>query len=414
VATASTRFRLHEGPVPWTALAAAVLFCRFPDWFLRPRLWAEDGNVFMLGARTQGLGAVFSAYAGYLHLIPRFVAEAGAWLDPALVPALYVCAALLAALAVVARTFSPRLRLPCRPLLALAIVAVPHTGEVFLCPTNIQWVTSLALVQALLMRDPAGAGEWASDLSVVALAGLTGPFSVILLPLFLVRALERASLASWGVAAAVLLAAGAQAGQMLAHPLVPPPGFPTGPFNFPNLADVMACRLPLAFLGGQEWVFRAGRPVVLAAGGVCAAVFACFVLVRDDFRRERVYLVLAGALVCGATLSRVRCDLWDYRDMVSGDRYFYMPRVLMLWVVALGCPPMPRRAQWGAPAAAMAGLACLWLMPYREGPAFVVRHVERPFYAWQPYCAGLRAGEAVEVQVSPGWKFRVPNPSKPW
>ena len=39
-----------------------------------PSLWAEDGFVFLVGAREHGILAAVSPYAGCLHVVPRLVA----------------------------------------------------------------------------------------------------------------------------------------------------------------------------------------------------------------------------------------------------------------------------------------------------------------------------------------------------
>jgi hypothetical protein len=64
------------------------------------------------------------------------------FLDPAWWPAFYNGVSFVIWLAVLARLFSSRLDLPGKPWLALAIIAVPHTGEVFFNITNLQWLTA--------------------------------------------------------------------------------------------------------------------------------------------------------------------------------------------------------------------------------------------------------------------------------
>jgi hypothetical protein len=91
------------GPVPWTALAGVLLILRYPDWFLRPRLWAEDLPVFFVGARFDGTSAILAPYAGYIHLIPRLLAWLGAGLDPSRIPVFYLYSSLAITLLVIAR-----------------------------------------------------------------------------------------------------------------------------------------------------------------------------------------------------------------------------------------------------------------------------------------------------------------------
>jgi hypothetical protein len=397
------------GPVPWTALAGVLLFLRYPDWFLRPRLWAEDLPVFFVGARVEGPHAILSPYAGYIHLIPRLVAWLGAWLDPSRIPAFYLYSSLAITLLVVARAFSPRLGLPCKPVLALAIVAVPHTGEIFLNVTNIQWITALSLVLTLLMRDPESAPDWMGDVAVLLLAGLTGPFSVFLFPFFVLRALDRRTAASWWVLAAAGAPALVQGWHLYSNLRESLAGSSAGPMEYVNLVAVLSARLPLAFLGAQAWVDRLSRESVIAAGLIGAAAIIAMAVAGSAHRKERVCLLMFVCVLLAFTTARVREDLWDYREMVNGDRYFYIPKVLLLWV---GLSFFWRRALASySPAmlTAAAGLYCVSMIPYVDFGGHGARHVERPYYSWDIYCRQIRMGNEVAAEVSPGWKVVVPG-----
>jgi hypothetical protein len=394
--------------VLWTSLAGILLFVRYPDWFLRPRLWAEDFVKFFLDARCIGNPAIFQSYSGYIHLIPRLIAWVGARLDPAIIPTFYLSASFAFTLLVVARVFSPRLDLPGKPLLALAIVAVPHTGEVFLSITNIQWIAALALVLTLLMRDPAGPLEWAGDISVLILAGLTGPFSLFIFPFFVLRALYRATNASRVLLAAELLAALVQELQILRNTAVAIPGQSVGAISPLNLVAVLSSRIPLALIGAQGWAYRVDRAFVICAGVAGASAIAAMALAQGSHRRERICILLFAVLLIGFTTAKIRIDAWDYREMVDGDRYFYLPKVMLLWVIVCWLCRKQRESLSPAIVVAAAGLFCVSMIPYVEPGDFKTRHVERPYYAWDIYCVSLRKGESVEVEVSPGWKHVVP------
>jgi hypothetical protein len=397
------------GPVPWTALAGVLLFLRYPDWFLRPRLWAEDLPVFFVGARVDGPSAILAPYAGYIHLIPRLVAWLGSWLDPSLIPAFYLYSSFAITLLVVARVFSRRLDLPCRPVLALAIVAVPHTGEVFLNITNIQWVTALALVLTLVMRDPESALDWAGDVAVLLLAGLTGPFSAFLFPFFVLRALDRRTPASWWVLSVLGLAALVQGWHLYIDLRGSVPGSSEGPMKILNLAAVLSARVPLAFLGSQGWVERVGRAFVVGAGLVGAIAIASTAFAGGGHRKERIcMLMFVGVLIAFCT-ARIREDLWDYREMVNGDRYFYVPKVLLLWVALSYFWRRSTASFSPSMLTASAGLYCVSMIPYVDLGTHGARHVERPYYSWDIYCGQIRKGNEVAAEVSPGWRIVVPG-----
>jgi hypothetical protein len=401
------RSRLQENPAFWAALSGLVLLARYPDWIMRPRLWAEDGNVFFLHASRNWLADAFTPYAGYFHLLPRTLAWMGARLDPGLIPAFYVCSSLLLTLCVAALVFSGRLNLPCKPLLALAIVVVPATGEVFLTPTNIQWIAALSLVMTLLMRDPEGGLDWVCDILVLAAAGLTGPFSIFAAPFFLYRALARKTRASAALACVVAAAAIAQAWQLQFRPACA--AGPHGHVDLQGLAAVLSSHLPLAFADAQAWVFRTSLAVVLVLGAVGFSLIGSACFIEDEFRSKRVQLLLFAAVVVGCTAAVIRLDRWDYREMLNADRYFYVPKVIVLWVAASCLHRRSRATRILASLGAAALLAASWHSPYLEGPGYAVIHEERPYYDWSRYVGLLRRGRSVELQTSPGWKFVVPE-----
>jgi hypothetical protein len=403
-----TRLPLTASPALWTPIAGIVLFMRYPDWFMRPRLWAEDFLRFFMDARCDGPAAILEAYSGYLHLLPRLIALAGAWLDPSRIPSFYAYSSLALTLLVVARVFSPRLDLPCKPLIALAIVAAPHTGEVFLCVTNIQWITALALVLTLLMGDPADALDWARDIAILLFAGLTGPFSLFLLPFFVLRALDRSTRASWAILAVVLVTAIVQGWEIYLNAPVLVPDGPGGPIRYLNLAAVLSARIPLGLLGAQGWAYGVGRAFVTGAGILGACAIAAMALARGRYRKERICLVLFIIVLVALSTAKVRTDTWDFREMVQGDRYFFIPRVLLLWIAVCWFCRKPREAPSLALAIAAAGMCCVSIIPYVEVRDPRIRHVERPYFPWAAYGEPLRKGEAVEVEVSPGWKCEVP------
>jgi hypothetical protein len=403
------RHRLPDVRALWIAAAGAVLFARYPDWFLLPRLWAEDGPVFFLNAKICGPSVLAEPYAGYLNLIPRLIALAGSWLDPGDIPLFYCLSAFAVTLCVVARALSPRLCLAWRPALAMAIVAAPGTGEIYLCPTNIQWITAIALVMLVFTDDPDGIRAWAGDMAVLVLAGLTGPFSIFVAPFFVRRALVRRTAGAWIFAGIAAATAAVQGCEVALHP-PPAAQVPPGcPLEWANLSAVLAARVPLSLLGGQGWILHVGRTVVIAAGGVCAACLVARVVRGGRHREICLVLLTLAAIVCAATAAKTRCDLWDYREMVNGDRYFYIPRVMLLWVAVGWLQAKSRAVAWSGTVLVAAATAFSCASHYIEGPGYRDVHIERKYFDWGRYCADLRAGDRVVITVSPGWEFTVPD-----
>jgi hypothetical protein len=159
--------------------------------FVAESLWAEDGPVFLQGALERPLSSFWTAYAGYFHFYPRMVSVIAVQFPIAYVPYLLFCGWLLAVLILarsLVRVFPEGAGYA---LLAFACVVVslaqPHSGEAFLSITNTQWWFGSAL--AIMLAVPDAFPHMASPLALAI--ALTGPFSMLLLPVALYQAFKR-------------------------------------------------------------------------------------------------------------------------------------------------------------------------------------------------------------------------------
>lgn len=375
---------------PWfLALAAVLLFLRKPHALTHAQLWAEDGSIFLSFNDAFGLQAFLEPYMGYLHTLPRIVAWAAPLaLDPLWWPTFYNGVAFAIWVAVLARIFSPRLDWPGRPWLALALVIGPHTGEVLFNITNLQWVTALVLLQQAVIRPPITWPQRLGDLALLALLGLTGPFVAILGPLFLWRwwrDRRRDNLV-------VLLFAAAGAVTQLVLILRTGPHFTFPPFDAGRFGGILAQRLIVWPLVGDHLAvsFRSA-----ATGWVLLALLAAFLAwtLRPHPRRH-LRLPVAAALVflLVALVSRSRPDTWSYDNLVFADRYFFLPRVLLLWLVAWefdASNPWIRRA-----AVVAFALVALAHVRTHRAPA-------PPDMHWAQHVDAIRRGEPANIPSLP-------------
>jgi hypothetical protein len=381
-------------------LALLILFGRRPESFLRPQFWAEDGAIFFNQADHYGWHSLFIPHAGYHNFLTRAVACLAAPLDPLWSPTIYFWANTLAVCAIALALFSPRLELHGRLWLALALVLVPHTGEVFSNLTNTQWITALGLVLLLIIRDPTHRWQWAVD-AVLALAiGLTGIFSILFLPLFAARALWRRTRYAAFVAFVVALAALVQATAWIRKPKPAVVSDPADPFAAVLVAGrrigVAAWRTPwLDAHASGSWIVLMGLAVL------CALVWMGL---RNRERRE-TRLLLWGCLIL--LYLAVAWKFAGGRMLVNGllgDRYFFIPKVLLLWLLILESYS-PTRWKWLA-----RGLCALALVtapfrfrfePYRD-------------YNWPAWAAKIRAHQPVDVPINPpGFGFHHPGRWRP-
>ncbi len=373
---------------------AALLAIRKPSALLTAQLWAEDGSIFLDQNDHLGLRAFIEPYMGYLHALPRLIAWAAALLvDPKWWPLFYNATAGAIALAVMARIFSPRLALPAKPALALALLLGARTGEVLFNITNLQFVAASALVQLLLMSRPRSALARASDVVILTLVGLTGPFSIIFAPFFAWRwcrdrhrdnLIALLVVASCAVIQGWFVLHGPAAGAGLAdifHPI--------------KFLEITASRLVAWPLAG-EWAVRHVSPKLIAS--VCGGLLVAMLWRAarpQPLRTTRVQAAFALVVLLVAAAYRVRFDTWEQEDFDSGERYFYLPRVLLLWLVVWEFEATSRAVRWLARGAFL--LCIVTLIPGYVLPA-------PPDYHWSEHCDPIRRGEPAKISTLPeGW-----------
>jgi len=400
------------------ALLALALFLRKPYALLVPQPYAEDGSIFLAQNDLLGLRAVFEPYMGYLHALPRLIAWlASRLLDPAWWPAFYNVTSFAIWLAVIARTFSPRLPLPTalRPWLALAFFLGPQTGEILFTITNLQWVVAFLLIQQAFIAAPTTTLQRITDLALLALLGLTGPFILALGPLLAWR---------WWRTFRSPATADSQ--------LLPPSSQPLAPrlklssFNFHSLALASACAAVQAYFilqPGPRFTFppfdasqffavvgqhllvwpvlgdliaRKLPPALLTILGLLPALALLVWSLRPHPRQLlRAQLVVAFLLMMAAGVYRARPDTWNLDNLVFGDRYFYLPRVLLAWLLILELDAAQRPVRWLARALLLA-CALVHLKDYS------VR--AEPDYRWTDHVDPIRRGVPANIPTLPeGW-----------
>lgn len=156
-------------------------------------LWAEDGQILLQGALTEGLHSVFDTYAGYLVFVPRLIGEVGA-----LVPlrdaaaAIAIAAAIVVALsdfatwcATAAFIRNPYLR---GTLVALTILVPVSSLESVASGAYVPWYMLFASFWLLFWRPATTWGAGLAGLFLLA-TGLSSPGVWFFAPVAALRAL---------------------------------------------------------------------------------------------------------------------------------------------------------------------------------------------------------------------------------
>ncbi len=322
-----------------------ILFVRKPDAFLNPQFWAEDGTIFFAQQYESGGSAILRPYAGYLHLLPRLVAWIADVVVPvSLVPVFYNYSALMVIMATVASIFSDRLKIKYQVLLAMSVVLVPHySGEVFLNITNSQWYVAIMLVVLLLKDDPSDSYgnkslQYLSDLTIILIGGLTGPFVILLFPFFVWKWLLGNSNYSTSALSLLSIVALIQVSCFIlaAEPskpisLSPDPYFMVLGYKMVGLLFLA----PLVSLGFEH----DSNSLTIVSALLSLIYLAAIPLALRAFLRERnrqAFLCLASSIVILlAAFYRVRDDPMSLFLYSNGSRYFFVPYVLTCWTVII-------------------------------------------------------------------------------
>lgn len=171
------------------AVCMALLFLRRPDTLLNAQFWAEDGRVWFANSYNYGaLRSVFLPQDGYFQTLSRLTAGV-AWLFPLVkAPLVFNLIALLVQILPVGllltnrwQNLLPSYRL--RVALALGFVLLPNVAEMHANVTNAQWY--LAVSAFLVLIAPVAKNKFWQifDALVLVLAGLSGPFAILLTPI---------------------------------------------------------------------------------------------------------------------------------------------------------------------------------------------------------------------------------------
>jgi hypothetical protein len=387
----------------WLVFVCAILLALRKPWALHtPQLWAEDGSIFLTQDEQMGIRAWWVPYNGYLHLLPRLIAWiASHTADPAWWPAIYNGLAYIITVALFTRLASRRVELPGKAWLMLSFVFVVGTGEVLINVTNLQWVTAFFLVFHLFTRPPNTAGQRAGDLAILALVGLNGPFALVLFPLFAWRTWRERNADVFLALAMVGVCAAVQGWLVLRTG----PGLNLGSgnesFDTLKFISIIGSRLVTWPLLGPAAVRALPGWVHAVIGiGVIAPLIG-WGLRRDPRRAVRTFIVAAFCLITAASVYRVRADVWSHDNLVNGDRYFYMPRVLLAWLFIFEFDARPRAVAWLA--RGVCALAVVQHAPRYMLPAPMDYH-------WAEHCDPIRRGVPANIYTLPeGWWIEYPG-----
>ena len=290
---------------------AMIVVLRLPQAWLRGRFLNEEGTIFFAYAWHRPVGeALFRSFAGYLNLGANATTLLAVRLVRAGVLPLERAAYLTMTAALLVQVVPAALILIGRAgwlanrwvvVASLLILGIsPMTEEVFANVLHIQFHLALATALILVLDTPRSRPGWIGHGAVLLLAPLCGPGAIVLLPLFVLRAL--ADRDPKRLAQTAVFAAGAAVQLFLFFSRSPVRGHVLDPAT---LASVLFVRLAALPFMGSGLANALGREVHASnvAGGIwwwlavagAVAYFGGLVLLALRDRRDAIiWLVLSG------------------------------------------------------------------------------------------------------------------------
>ncbi len=331
---------------PVLAFAFVVLALRRPDILLSPQQWAEDGPVWFQQAYNDGpLQALLRTHTSYFQTFSRLVFGISTALPLEHVPVFGNVNALLVRAATIAFLFTRRfgwVDVRAKLVLLAYFLLMPGLEEVHANVTNTHWYLATYLAMVVIAEPPAGRWWQLHDFAVIAIAGLSGPFSTLLAGVMVVAIIVRrwrgkplgttiANLVALAVVAliqfiAILLSLGDRAAGPLGADVV------TG-------AAIAVVRIGLGVISPRVAHLDSLQPYL----PLMWAIFAAGALVvglawwRADWR-ARIFAALA-VLALAATMANPMVSLTEPQWPIllwGGGRYFVLPRMGVVALLVAG------------------------------------------------------------------------------
>lgn len=314
-------------------LVASLLLLRKPESLLHPQFWAEDGTLFFQEAFNHGfLSTLLQPAAGYLHTFPRLVAGFSLLWPMELAPLIFNLAAFVVQLIPALYLLGPRMArlipaLTARAAAALLFISLPASSETHVNITNSHWYLALTAVCILVAAQATETRVQALETFLAGLFSLTGPFSILFLPLLAPRLLGviKGARPIRSQLVPVVIAAGAvlQLGFAATSARIGTAAARSGPLSPQELLTAVSMHTffnAIFGINGFARFYRALPPVAYGLG-LCALALLLLVAVRDRVQPLLILFYLAAASIALSFLFPLN-DLRIWLHPQGGPRYF--------------------------------------------------------------------------------------------
>ena len=370
-------------PILGMLVAVGIIVSRRPEAILHAQFWAEDGTIYFADVYNLGVReTILLPQAGYFQTFPVLAAWLARFAPLAHAPLVMGTLGLFMQVLPVglllsrrATTLAPDIRV--RVVLAFVYLVVPYQSELDATAVNSQWTLAISGFLVLMLAPPRRRIWRWLDGGILLIAGVTGPFSLLLAPIAWIRRRTRGSEFVPGWEVALLLAcAVVQALSILVisrhdatHLGVEARPSPHLGATLTLFAKLVGGRLFLGTIIGDAHGLTA--PLAIQWIALILGLVALALVVRFGRQELVLFVVLAaGVLAGGLVRPSTPTPAWPILASVpvNAQRYFYLAELAILAaLIWLAAAAVVRFARIGAVALVTVSLVIAisghWLFP---------------------------------------------------
>lgn len=389
--------------------AALLVISRRPDALLNPQFFGEDGSVWFPEAYMLGwLNSLIHSQNGYYQTFPRLVSALALIVPFRLAPLVMNIIGIAVQILPVTLLLSARCRdwapLNVRALMAFVYIALPNSFELNAAIEEGQWHLALAACIVVLATVPRSLWSRIFDVSLILLSGLSGPFSVLLLPVSVVMWWFRRERWRLVIVTAIAVIATIQLHALIASASATRPhvGLGATPSLFVRL---LAGQVYLgALLGGtvDHTNRSAGLLIIVALLGTAVVLF-CLMKARLELKLFVSFAFLVFAVSLRNPMVSMTQPQWEVLRQAAGIRYWFFPMLGFAWAL-IWC--MTSSPSWVMRILALAGglLMLAGITRDWEYPAYPDLHFQQYARRFETAAPGTLA----IIPIAPaGWSMRL-------
>jgi hypothetical protein len=277
------------------------------EFLINPELFRED--LWIFSSQRSSLMAFITPYNGYYHLIPRIIA----FLTDS--PLLYSWISFGITCIVFINILSSRIKLnddiKCVMMFSLAIVSITYS-EILFSISYLQWILAVALIMLFIKEYPKTKWQSIGDNLLVLFVGLSSVFAIILIPLYILC--RRDLLVTVCISTTI---------QLIGITSIPP---------FTHSVDIVhyIFIVPHRTIGQMLGISN----LLIYMNVLYYVILLSFMYYGRKVKEVSIFIAIHFLFLIAA-LFRLSENFFMVDWFGGGDRYFFIPSLMLFWSGAL-------------------------------------------------------------------------------